>query len=57
MDSKKKWGGERAGAGRKPSLIQKYRITINVPLKYTAEIRAKFDKIVKAYEQRCEREL
>lgn len=50
-------GGKREGAGRKPSLISKDRISVSIPIKYKKEIRQKVKKILKAYEERCKREL
>jgi hypothetical protein len=50
-------GGRRFGAGRKPDPIKKSRITINVPTAHKTVILSKFRKIVKAYEDKCKREL
>ena len=50
-------GGKREGAGRKPSLISKDRVTVSMPTKYKKEIRQKVKKLLKAYEERCKREL
>lgn len=50
-------GGKREGAGRKPSLVIKDRVTITIPVKYKKEIRQKVKKLLKAYEERCKSEL
>lgn len=50
-------GGKRKGAGRRPDPVQKVRVQTSVPVKYKNEIKAAFQKIVKAYTERCEKEL
>lgn len=50
-------GGKREGAGRKPDPIHKNRMTVSVPSIHKKEIRNKVKKIIKAYEEKCKREL
>jgi len=50
-------GGKRKGAGRKPNPVKKVRITTSVPEKYKTEIQEAFQKIAKAYTDRCTKEL
>jgi hypothetical protein len=50
-------GGKRAGAGRKPASVKKRRITLSVPEEFEQEIREKANKISKAYEERCKKEI
>jgi len=52
-----KRGGKRKGAGRHPDPIKKKRVTVSVPLSYEKEIRSKISKVIKAYIERCKREL
>jgi hypothetical protein len=52
-----KAGGRREGAGRKPDLVKKERLTLSVPIKYKVEITEKLKAITKAYIERCRAEL
>ena len=56
-DRRKTNGGKREGAGRKPGVIKKKILRNSVPDKYADQIKIKFKKIIKAYEERCKREL
>ncbi len=49
-------GGQRKGAGRKPGLVPKEKMTVSVPKKYKEEIKEKTVKLAKAYEEKCLKE-
>lgn len=46
-------GGRRKGAGRKPSLVKKKKITVSVPEKHAKQIKAETVKLAKEYEAIC----
>ena len=51
----KKRGGKRKGAGRKPGLVRKKKMTVSVPEQDYDTIRSKTKKLAKAYEDKCKR--
>lgn len=50
-------GGKRKGAGRKPGLVPKKKITVSVPEEHSVEIKDKTVKLAKTYEEKCLKKL
>ena len=57
MAKKKKRGGKREGAGRKPNPVKKRKMTVSIPIECYDEIKAQTKKKAEACEKRCKRKL
>lgn len=56
MAKKKKRGGKRKGAGRKPNPIRKKKMTVSVPEEHHDKIRETTKMLAKGYESVCKKE-